>query len=61
MRPERNSITVEGRTYIIHTAGKYEAQICDRCALQQLCLEKFTNEGICQVFDAHFNQYFVRI
>ena len=55
-----NYISIDGIRYAIHQGTQY-SDSCKRCALKILCKDMFTEEGICQVFDAGFNDYFVKL
>lgn len=56
----KDYISIDGIRYAIHSGTQY-SDSCDRCALKELCKEMFTEEGICQVFNAGFNDYFIKI
>lgn len=55
---KRNFISIEGNRYTLKHGEEYN-ESCSKCALHQRCKKYFTEEGICQVFDAGFSDYFV--
>lgn len=65
MSKPQNYIMLDGHKYVLSEHKEQyttsNVGICSECALSFQCAKNFVDEGICQIFNAYFDQHFVEV